>query len=74
MGKTLFVDFCVTKKNLEKRAYFREKLMITLWIRLITKYKSEVILNVKNIIVENVDNSVDKLNEVTTSIISTIVT
>ena len=72
MGKTLFVDFCVTKKNLEKRAYFRGKLMITLWIRLITKYKSEVILNVKNIIVDNVDNLVDKLNEVTTSVISTI--
>ena len=46
--------------------------MITMWIRLITKYKSEVILNVKNIIVDNVDNLVDELNEVTTSVISTI--
>ena len=48
-------------------AYLWAVLMITMWIRLIRKYKSEVILNEKNIIVENVDNSVYKLNDEATS-------
>lgn len=37
-----------------------------MWITLCINMKSEVILNEKNLIVENVDNSVDKLNVGTT--------